>query len=118
MPNDCWNTITIKGDEQQINNIYNHHLLNYINLEQNRLIKRGRKAIKVNIWNAWHPNYDLLNLLKDTYPTTWIKNEWNEEGGKSGIWIYNDIFNLKNKQVQEFMWNDMCLEEYDYVFNG
>ena len=57
-----------------------------------------------------------MNTLKDTYPTIWIKNEWSEEGGGSGVWIYNDLLNLKDKQVKEFIWNDMCLEEYDYVF--
>tara|TARA_Y100000389_G_C17256207_1_gene410639 strand:- start:281 stop:634 length:354 start_codon:yes stop_codon:yes gene_type:complete len=116
MPNDCWNTITIKGNEQQIKGIYNNHLLKFINMGQNKLIQRGKQAIKVIIWSAWKPDGVLLNLLKDKYPTIWIKNEWNEEGGMAGVWIYNNLHNLEQKEIREFVWNDMCLEEYDYVF--
>ena len=116
MPNDCWNTLTIKGSDADINNIYEKHLLNYINMKQNKLIKIGKKAIRLILWNPWEPNYDLLNLLKNTYPNIWIKNEWISEDGTSGIWIYNDINNLNAKTIKFFTWHDMCIEDEYYSF--
>ena len=40
------------------------------------------------------------------YNTLWIKNVWQEEGGRAGIWI-GDV----EKGVQQFDWEDLCLEE-------
>jgi len=112
MPNDCWSTVTIKGTEDDLNNIYDKHLKEF------KLINKSEFALKVRIWSAWSPDEKLLNLIKNEFPNVWIKNEWSEEGGVSGIWIYNDCVDLDDKKVKQFTWNDMCIEEYAHCFHS
>ena len=119
MPNDCWNNITIICDtENTLDNLFSEYFKEKLNNEKQledfekgsiELKLKGPSGIILKLWSAWQPDYDLLNSILDKY-NVWIKNTWEEEGGDAGVFIgYKDDNN--NKQIKDYRWKDMCLEE-------
>ena len=93
MPNDCFNHITITCDnEDELHALVKNELQNkegnkYIYNEKINMIKKGKKGIIFELVNNLYPDFNWFNILLDTYPHCWIKNEWCEEGGTAGVWI-------------------------------
>ena len=126
MPDECYNTLTIIGHEEDLNEIYMSNLdFNYyVPMPQNikdpakwREENWGTKCsaypetIKMNIQGnslrvtydtAWSPPYIFLEKLLEFYPRCWMKNESVDENYFSLIYI---IY-MKNGVRQEkiFHW--------------
>jgi len=126
MPNECYNTLTIVGHEEDLNEIYmsNLNFDYYVPTPENtpdvvkwREENWGTKwaaypeTIKMNIQGnslrvtydtAWSPPYIFLEKLLEFYPRCWMKNESIDENYFSLIYI---IY-MKNGVRQEkiFHW--------------
>ena len=105
MPNTCWNFITLKASETQIEQILSCEFTE-VPRWAFQLFRIGKGALQFKIWSPWEPKKDLVNRLVTTYPGLWLKNEWNEEGGAAGV-IVGSAENLK-----ELTWNEGCIEEW------
>ena len=123
MPNNCRNTITIKGDSELIQTIVNtkfsFDVLNPVGDVSNErcvelwgtkwdcwnfeLLKRSKDTIVFECITAWNPPTKIIDMLIQSCDA-WVKCEWHEEGGLAGI-IVGD-----KSEVKELMWEDMCLE--------
>lgn len=113
MPNDCWNYLKITSHYNAV------ELQKLIDIEfeskEIEIIKKGIHGIYVKIWSPWYPDYEWLEKLVLTYPSCWIKNEWIEESGCTGIWI--GFMNENKPNIQHFEWKDLSIEEENYCFN-
>ena len=108
MPNDCYNRLIITSTDE--NNIIN--MLDEIsNTIPHVTIKQKMKyALMLEFITPWEPNIQLIDKLVRQYPLSWIKNEWNTEDGKSGIWVGS-----KNN-IKYMDWRDLSLEDMDFFF--
>jgi len=75
---------------------------------------RGVEGVMLKLWSRWQPDFEWLDRLIVQYPSSWIKNEWSEEGGNAGVWI--GTMRSGTKVVQRLEWDDMCLEENAHRF--
>jgi len=145
MPNDCWNRMTITCLEYEYTEELKNLIKNELQYEEKendekndeekdkenkegqpkyheivRMIRCGRRGIIFEIWSPWNPDYEWLEGLLDKYPNCWIKDEWSEEGGNAGVWVgYNSSNNQNNekeKMIQSFAWDDLCIEGKEYLF--
>ena len=101
MPNDCWNNITITCENHD-------ELVRLIDAEikdQDIIQKRGANAVILRMWSPWAPPFNWLSELIDKYPRCWIKNEWNEEDGMTGVWI-GFVNNDNEKTVKQMSWRE------------
>jgi hypothetical protein len=115
MPNDCCNHITITCENPHVRDELTSLVENELQNENVRMIKQGRRGIIFDVWSPWNPDYEWLEGLVDKYPNCWIKNEWYEEGGLAGVWI-GFINNRNEKTIQDFTWDDICIEGKVYLF--
>ena len=58
-------------------------------------------------------NLGSARLAKEFF--SWVKNEWDEEGGMAGVWV-GFVGEDNEKQIQEMHWRDLCIEEKVYFF--
>ncbi len=105
MPNNCWNIITLKATQDQIAEILTTEFTN-IPKWAFYLTQIGKGAVEFKIWSAWTPNKDLMNRLLQKYTGIWIKNNWSEEGGLTGVIVGNA------EKLQELTWDEGCIEEW------
>tara|TARA_B110000967_G_C18772832_1_gene504012 strand:- start:584 stop:928 length:345 start_codon:yes stop_codon:yes gene_type:complete len=112
MPNNCQNHLTIVCDNvKQLNNIYKHE---FDVFKYNTSINvKTEKGLVVNITTSWRP-FDLTDLL-NKYDTCWIKNEWEEEGGTSGVFV-GGYLNGSKVETKSLEWNDLSIEGKHYYF--
>ena len=115
MPNDCWNHITFTSDPGD--------LYAFINIEFKdtpewalSIKKQGSGAVFLRLWSRWLPDFVWLEGLLTKYPSCWIKNEWNEEGGTEGVWVGS--MRTGKKQIQRMVWEGMCIEEEYHRFKA
>lgn len=115
MPNDCWNNITFTADPGD--------LYAFINIEFKdtpewalSIKKQGSGAVFLRLWSRWLPDFVWLEGLLTKYPSCWIKNEWNEEGGTEGVWVGS--MRTGKKQIQRMVWEGMCIEEEYHRFKA
>ncbi len=115
MPNDCWNHLTITCPVPFVLN----RLIDMEIREYHQCITktRGERGVRICIWSPNEPDFDWLSDLLYKYPDCWIKNEWDEEGGRAGVWV-GFVDNNDNKVIKQMEWADLCLEERDYFFNN
>lgn len=112
MPNDCFNKITIRGDENAINKLLANDL-DMNNYYEWNIDTRGSRGVMLNIISAWEPPFEHLEYIIQEYKV-WLKNEWYEEGGNAGLFIgYWDDNKLNLKELR---WQDWCLEDYETYF--
>lgn len=85
MGNDCWNDIIVLGNANDIKNfekefkkVPNDFLKISVNKEH---------ELQFSIWSKNQPDFEWLENLLIKYPSCWIKNLWQEEGGSAGVWI-------------------------------
>jgi len=136
MPNDCYNRVTIGGNPEVIDYLYkkrfkfntilpipdNAHetwCLNNWGTTGDRykfkVLKVGREGLQISFHTKWNPPYNLFNYLCETF-RIWLKCEWDEEGGAAGVYIVKFNNETKNTDVQNFQWEDWCIEEYCHRF--
>jgi hypothetical protein len=122
MPNDCWNNVTVVFDDSNdLTNFVTNELTREPGLDysegmfyyKNITIKTTcPKGIQFTQLTAWSPDFNGLQSILTKYPNCWLKNDWYEEGGTSGVWVGS----LKNG-VQSMQWEDLCLEAKQEIFN-
>ena len=105
MPNDCWNIITLKATQEQIEAILAHEFTE-VPRWAFQILRIGKGALQFKIWSPWAPDKDLINRLVNNYADLWLKNEWNEEGGCAGVIVGNA------ERLKELTWNEGCIEEW------
>ena len=76
----------------------------------------GRAGMVVQFTTAWTPPCAFLRTLVETYPETWIKCEWDEEGGMAGVWVGRKEHGYVD--VKQLEWEDMCMEKEMFCFGG
>jgi hypothetical protein len=72
------------------------------------IIHRGNRGVNIVFTTAWTPPLELLKFLVDKYKI-WIKCQWREEGGLSGIFIGQHTG--ERADIREFVWEGWSLEE-------
>ena len=123
MPNNCWNHLTIISHNNSheldtlISNEFTHN-------ENVKIIQKGPNGIRLTLWSAWQPDFEWFEGLLVKYPSCWIKNEWDEEGGIAGVWVgYMNNKNEPNEPnkpnepiIKKLEWDDISIEGYDCYF--
>jgi hypothetical protein len=108
MPNDCSNSITIVSKiESEISNIFENEIKC---LPDAHVIQSGKYGIRFNYITAWKADYNWLEKLHQSYPSSWIKNEWIAEDGLAGVWVADE------KGQSHMQWNDLSYEDEHYMF--
>lgn len=121
MPNDCWNKLTITNENREelnslITNEFQHIENNkYVYNETVEMYKKGGRGVILSLWSPGNPPYDFLEQILTNYPSCWIKNEWNEEGGFAGVWI-GFVKSNGEKQIECLQWNDLSIEDMHFLF--
>jgi len=114
MPNDCWNHITITGTNEELD-MFMMEEFKAVPDWALQIKDRGSGAISLKLWSRWTPDFEWLTSLLTKYPSCWIKNEWNEEGGLAGIWIGTGASETRRGTgkpvIERLEWEDMCIEE-------
>jgi hypothetical protein len=108
MPNECYNHITITS------RLGISHFINDIKTLPNVYIEKfGKHGVKFEYITALKADYTWLETFLDKYPTCWIKNLWNTEDGRAGLWIGYDKTDRHIKMIE---WEDLSLEDEYYFF--
>jgi len=113
MPNNCWNYLTITGEEEELKNIIKEEFKSLPSNHFN-ILQRGQEALKCKLWSAWHPNFEWLESLLEKYPSIWVKDIWTVEDGEAGAWI--GTARSGKKEIRQLTWEDMSIEEEMYRF--
>jgi hypothetical protein len=77
--------------------------------------KKGCRGVLLELWSDWNPPYDFLEELLTKYPSCWVKNEWNEEGGFAGVWI-GYVTTDGEKEITRLEWDDLSIEDKHFLF--
>jgi hypothetical protein len=119
MPNDCWNLLTITSYDNpselkklistEFEDIYDGRIQYKADI-----LRRGERGVILRKWSAWNPDFEWLEELLEKYPSCWIKNEWDEEGGGAGIWV--GCVKEGEKQIKRMEWDDLCIEAKHFLF--
>jgi hypothetical protein len=108
MPNNCFNHITITSRLGINDFIQVIESLPHIHIE-----KKGKFGIRFEYISECRADYDWLETFLEKYPSCWIKNIWNTEDGKAGLWV--GYFNDKTC-IKALEWEDLSLEDEHYFF--
>jgi hypothetical protein len=116
MPNDCWNYITIESHDnpKQLHDLIENEFAN----SKIDIKKKGPRGIILLLLSKWTPDFDWLQNLVTRYPDCWIKNEWSEEGGTSGVWVGGRLFKDKRSVIKTLEWDDICIEGSSVYFDN
>ena len=114
MPNDCWNHITITANKEELETLIQKEFSKYDNKDLFSISEKGAEGVRIRLWSAWYPQIEWLESLLTNYPSCWVKNEWIVEDGQAGIWI--GTAREGEKEVRQFIWDDMCWEEIAHRF--
>lgn len=113
MPNDCWNSMTVTGSEEDIKRFQKEDF-KQTNGEPIpewalKILHKGNEGLMFRLWSRWQPDFKWLEGLLDKYPSLWIKNVWDEEGGDEGVWVGTK--RSGEIKIQRLEWEGMCIEE-------
>ena len=111
MPNDCWNNMTVTGNEEDISRFYVEEFKDAPEWAYEIYVK-GVEGIQFRLWSRWQPDFVWLEGLLKKYPSLWVKNIWREEGGMAGVWIGGG----SGGEIKRLEWDDMCIEENTHRF--
>jgi len=119
MPNYCWNLITIISNINpgELKTLITNEFENVVGgmIQYNcEILKKGRRGIVLRKWSLWEPNFEWLEELLDKYPCCWIKNNWYEESGRSGVWV--GYVEDDKKKIKRMEWEDLSVEEKQFFF--
>lgn len=114
MPNECTNYITFRFNSENDLHDFERDFENYECFEK-KVIRKGTRGIIVTTVTAWKPDVIWLNKILDTYHNSFVKDEWNEEGGLAGVWIGQ--YSVGGvKIIDGLKWDDLCVEERALYF--
>ena len=81
----------------------------------------AEKGLCLTMISKWEPVKSWIVSKLEEYPSLWIKNIWNEEGGTAGVIVGGCIDGCMGDQhrepLKELRWIDMCLEQEADIFN-
>ncbi len=103
----CWNYIKIVSQNtKELEELVNNEIINDESIE---IVKKGKKGIYLILLTNTNADISWVDYLARRYTSCWIKNEWNNENGKSGIYIkYQDT-------IKQLEWTDLnCIDENEY----
>lgn len=83
-----------------------------------KLEEWGQGALQMKFTTPWGPPTEFFKNLARKYPDLQVKCEWSEEGGMSGIYLVGTNQETKELVVDEFSYEDWCLEEYAHRFRN
>ena len=109
MPNECRNHVTITFPSE-----IKTDLESDIKKMQIVITQTGKNGVRFHLTTAWIPDNAWLESLTKKYPSCWIKNEWDEEGGMAGVWV--GYVSKDEKIIKQMDWVDLCLEEKHFLF--
>jgi hypothetical protein len=124
MSYNCLNKITLVSDKLDtsyemdlfINDLreqFSNENATYKNLY---ILQRGTRGIIFNFCNMWNGgDFKWLEKLLDKYRHCWVKNEWYENNGMSGVWV-GSINKYNQKEVKQMSWNDLPQSEKKMYF--
>lgn len=119
MSTDCWNTYTVIGNPGDVYSLYEEGLqgLRQTNpivmnedIDQIRILQRRERGVRFVYKSQWNPNTPWMEHMLERYPSLWMKNEWSDEGGRSGI-IIGGVLYGRHYPLQEFRWDDVLFED-------
>jgi hypothetical protein len=113
MPNDCWNSLTITANKSELDMLMITEFKDVPDWAL-EILTRGPEGVMLRLWSRWEPNFKLLETFLQKYPSCWIKNLWKVEDGSAGVWIGSA--RSGTVEIQQLMWEDMCLEEMSHRF--
>ena len=124
MPNDCYNRVRIGASKETIDIIsgntnttdtwYTDFKWQIATYSELKIEKKGDEGIILYFTTRWRPPYDALHALIEKRRDVWLKCDWQEEGGLSGVFIGFWDFDGEYIVVKELQWEDWCIEEYHH----
>ena len=105
MPNDCWNSITLTGTNEEVERFIAHEFKGVPEWAL-KIQTKGHEGLQFRLWSRKGPDLLWLEGLLVTYPSLWVKNLWEDEDGMAGVWIGS-----RSGGIRQFEWEDLCLEE-------
>lgn len=123
MPNDCWNYMTFiceknEKESKELELLFNREFEEKKIPERGLIIHyKGCNGIQLSVWSAWGADYEWLNELLKKYPNCWIKNQWYEEGGGSGLFVGGFLNGIKQKTI-ETSWDELPIEGLSLYLGG
>jgi hypothetical protein len=79
-----------------------------------KILHKGKEGLMFRLWSRWQPDFTWLEGLLDKYPSIWVKNIWDEEGGDEGVWVGTK--RSGEKKIDRMEWFGMCIEEKAHRF--
>jgi hypothetical protein len=73
---------------------------------------KGDAGLQICFETAWGPPTKFFNYLVKKYHDMWIRCDWDEEGGYSGVYIVNWDEERNRIKKMDYSWPDWCLEEW------
>jgi hypothetical protein len=113
MPNDCWNHFTITGNKEDIKRFLEDELKEPPEWAL-KIHHKGDEGLSFRLWSRWQPDFNWLESLLTKYPSLWVKNVWDEEGGYEGVWI--GYLKDGKAEIKHMEWMGMCIEEWAHRF--
>jgi len=112
MPNDCWNTLTFisENNPNELARLYDTEIhCSNIPDEWVKIQNKHDNAINLTLRSNWEPDLEWLVSMLTKYPNCWIKNDWYEEGGTSGIFV-GGFLNGKQQKTIIQQWEELPIE--------
>jgi hypothetical protein len=112
MPNDCWNSFTFVSDDSvQLRQLFDNEILSMkMPKEYLEVLFKGKNGITLKLWSAWRPDFVWFTYMVDKYSKCWIKNEWIDENGFSGV-IVGGFISGKKVDTTMCTWQGLCIED-------
>jgi hypothetical protein len=124
MPNECYNRVRIGANKDTIDILsgstnttdtwYTDFKKATSSYSETQIEKKGEKGIILHFTTAWRPPYDAFQDLIEKKRDVWLKCDWQEEGGLSGVFVGHWDAEAGTTNIKELHWDDWCIEEYHY----
>jgi hypothetical protein len=119
---DCWSNIIIISNEDELITLIQNELM-YLNIKNKllfhdhiKVLKKADKAIKIKVLTSSKPNFHWMSNMIHRYKSCWIKNNWYDESGLSGVWI--GTMTEKGPNIIDYQWCDLSIDEEKSYFNS